>query len=72
MVAVSEDGRSSIGLVAADALEHAAAVVKAMAEYVDLGVLPWDEIAVHPDPLRLLHGFLRLEAAPTATRRAAD
>ena len=70
MLAVAEDGRPAIGLVAADALEDAAAVVEAMGEYVDLGVLPGDELAVHPDPLGLLHGSS--VGGGRCTRRAAD
>jgi hypothetical protein len=48
---VPKDCGSPLGLVAADALEHPAAVVEAVAEHVDLGVLPGNEIAIHPDPL---------------------
>ena len=55
---MAEDRRAALGLVAADPLEDAGAVVEAVAENVDLGVVPGDELAVHPDPLGLLHGFL--------------
>ena len=41
-----------LGLVAADPLEDAGAVVQAVAEHVDLGVVPGDELPVHPDPAR--------------------
>ena len=44
-----------VGLVAADALEDARAVVQAVREHVDLGVLPGDELAVVPDQLRFDH-----------------
>ena len=40
-----------VGLVGADALEHAHAVVQGVGEDVDLGVVPGDELAVHPDLL---------------------
>src|SRR5204863_8646197 len=35
--------------------DGAGGVVMAVAEYVDVGVVPGDVLAVHPDPLRLLH-----------------
>ncbi|HEY6094971.1 MAG TPA: RNB domain-containing ribonuclease, partial [Gallionellaceae bacterium] len=43
---VAEDRRPAVRLVAADPLEDAGAVVEAMAEDVDLGVVPGDELAV--------------------------
>ena len=52
---MAEDGRAALGLVGADALEDAGAVVEAVAENVDLGVVPGDELAIHPDALGLLH-----------------
>ena len=55
VVGVAEDRRADLGVVAADALEDAGAVVQAVREYVDLGVLPCDELAVHPDEVRWLH-----------------
>ena len=55
VVGVAEDRRADLGVVAADALEDAGAVVQAVREYVDLRVLPGDELAVHPDEVRLLH-----------------
>ena len=57
MIGVAEDGRADLGVVAAHALEDAGAVVQAVREYVDLRVLPVDELAVHPDEVRLLHVF---------------
>ena len=56
VVAVAEDRRAALGLVAADALEDAGAVVQPVAEHVDLRVLPGHELAVLPDQLSLLHG----------------
>src|SRR3954453_3492616 len=56
MLAMPEDRGAAVGLVCPDALEDPGAVVEAVAQYVDLGVVPRDEIAIHPDPLRLLHG----------------
>ena len=47
-----------LGVVAADALEDARAVVQAVRQYVNLRVLPCDELAVHPDEVRLLHVVL--------------
>ena len=52
---VAEDRRADLRVVAADALEHARAVVQAVREYVDLRVLPGDELPVQPDEVRLLH-----------------
>jgi len=53
-----EHGRALLGLVAADSLENARSVVEAVAEDVDVGVVPSDELAIHPDPVGLLHVFL--------------
>jgi hypothetical protein len=55
VLAVAEDRRPAVGVIAADALEDPCAVVEPVAEYVDLGVVPCHELAVHPDPLTLLH-----------------
>ena len=46
------------GLVGALALEHAGAVVQAVRQYVDLGVLPGNELSVVPDEVRLFHELL--------------
>ena len=53
VLAKPEDGRAVGCLVAADALEHAGAVVQAVRPDVDLGVGPVDELTVHPDRLGL-------------------
>ena len=55
VLAVAEDRRAALGLVAADALEDAGPVVEPVAEHVDLGVLPAHELAVVPDQLSRLH-----------------
>ena len=55
MVLVAEDRGAARGLVGADALEDAGAVVERVRQYVDLCVLPGDEFAVHPDEVRLVH-----------------
>jgi hypothetical protein len=55
---MAEDRRSLLGVVGADPLEHAGSVVQAVAEHVDLGVVPRDELAIHPDALGLLHAVL--------------
>ncbi len=55
VLAVAEDGRASLGLIAADALEDAGAVVQPVAEHVRLCVLPRHELAVLPDQFRRLH-----------------
>ena len=57
---MAEDRRAAVGRVAADALEDAGPVVEPVAENVDLGVFPGDELTVHPDPLGLLHVCLRV------------
>ena len=49
VLGVAEHRRADLGVVAAHALEDARAVVQTMGEHVDLGVLPGDELAVHPD-----------------------
>ena len=55
MVAEAEDCRAARGVVAADALEDAGAVVEAVRADVHGGVRPVDELAVHPDLLGLAH-----------------
>ena len=50
----AEHGRALRGLVGADALEHAGAVVQRVGEDVDLRLVPVDELAVHPDLRRRL------------------
>src|SRR5207302_1903067 len=42
VVGQPEDGRALLGLVGANALEHATAVVQGVGEDVDLGVVPGD------------------------------
>jgi hypothetical protein len=55
-ILVAEDrGTLGLGVVAADALEDAGAVVQAVREHVDLRVLPRDELAVHPNEVRCVH-----------------
>ncbi|OIQ70299.1 hypothetical protein GALL_480910 [mine drainage metagenome] len=49
VLAQAEDGRALVGLVGAHALESAAAVVQGVGQHVNLGVAPFDELAVHPD-----------------------
>ena len=55
MLGVAEHRRAELGVVAAHAVEHAGAVVQPVREDVDLGVLPGDEISVHPDEVGGLH-----------------
>src|SRR6185312_1020061 len=55
VVEMTEDRRADRGVVAAHALEDARAVVEPVREYVNLRVLPFDELPVHPDEVRLLH-----------------
>jgi len=43
---MAEDRRPAIGLIAADPFEDACAVVQAVREDVNLGVLPGDELPV--------------------------
>src|SRR5918995_7174314 len=52
---MAEDCRPPLAVVAADSLEHAGPVVETVGEHVDVGLVPGDEIAVHPDQLDLLH-----------------
>ena len=72
VVVVAEDRRADLGVVAAHALEDARAVVQAVREYVDLRVLPGDELPVHPDEVRLLHVVLLLVAGARALPRVAS
>ena len=55
MVGVAEDRRAALGLIAADPLEDAGAVVQPVAEHVGLGVLPAHELAVLPNQIDLIH-----------------
>src|SRR4029077_15037063 len=55
VVGEAEDGRAAIGLVGADPLEDTRAVVQAVGADVDGRVGPVDQLAVHPDLLRLAH-----------------
>ena len=55
VVGPAEDRRTELGLVATHAVEHARAVVQPVREDVDLGVLPGDEIAVHPNEIGWVH-----------------
>ena len=72
VVVQPEDGGAALGVVAADALEDAGAVVQAVRADVDPGVRPVHELAVHPDLLGLLHRPLRsLIDAATSDRLAA-
>ena len=71
MLGVAEHRRAELGVVAAHAVEHAGAVVQAVREDVDLGVLPGDEFSIHPDELGGLHvhqllirGFRALPRSP--------
>jgi hypothetical protein len=51
----AEDRRAALGLVAADPLEHARAVVESVGEDVRGRLLPGDELAVLPDQFCLFH-----------------
>src|SRR3954467_6602233 len=71
VVEVAEDRRPDLGVVAADALEDARAVVEPVREYVNLRVLPLDELAVHPDEVRLLHVDAPYRRCPSTARVAS-
>ena len=49
VIAEAEDGRPLLGLVGAQALEDAAAVVQGVGQDVDLGLAPGQPLAVQPD-----------------------
>ena len=55
VLGVAEHGGPELGVVAADPLEHAGAVVQPVRQDVDLGVLTGDEISVHPDEVGGIH-----------------
>ena len=68
MVRQPEDRDASRRRVRADPLEYPRAVVKSVAEYVDLGLVPRDQLTVHPDALARGngHGYtLSAMASPT-------
>ena len=65
VLAVAEDGGAALGLIAADPLEDAGAVVQAVAEHVRPGLVPGHELAVLPDQLSGLH---RLRSMPARRR----
>ena len=53
VLAMAEDVAASVGpLVAADALEHTEAVVERVGHDVDVGLVPGDQGAIHPDKIR--------------------
>ena len=68
VVGEAEDGRAALGLVGADPLEDARAVVQAVRADVDGRVGPVDQLAVHPDLLRLAH----LRLVPSVAWRSAN
>jgi hypothetical protein len=49
MVVESEYGGALWSVVGPDPLEYAGAVVQGVREEMDIGVVPWDELAVAPD-----------------------
>src|SRR6185437_5885282 len=71
VVEVPEHRGADLGVVAADALEDARAVVEPVREYVNLRVLPLDELAVHPDEVRLLHVDAPYRRCPSTARVAS-
>ena len=66
MLGVAEHRGTELGVVAAHALEHSRAVVQAVRQDVDLGVLPGDEFSVHPDEV----GGVHVHCAPLRGGRA--
>ena len=55
VLAVAEDGGTALGLITADPLEDAGAVMQAVAEDVGRRLVPGHELAVLPDQLSRLH-----------------
>ena len=54
--------------IGALALEHRARIVQAMCKHMDLGIRPFDELAVHPDKsVELVEGNGCHEYLPRAT-----
>ena len=53
VVGQPEHGRAGIGRVGPDALEDSAAVVEGVGEDMDAGVVPVDQLSIHPDLLGL-------------------
>jgi hypothetical protein len=54
----AKDGRASIGGVGPYPFKGSGAVVESVRENVDLGLVPIDQLAVHPDRLRRCNGHL--------------
>src|SRR4029078_5574274 len=71
VVEVAEERRADLGVVAADAPAHARGVVEPVREYVNLRVLPLDELPVHPDEVRLLHVAAPYRRWPSPARVAS-
>ena len=69
----TEDGRTVHGVVAADALEDAGAVVQAVGRDVGGGVCPRDDFAVFPDELSFLSvlgaSVAKIRSLASAVRR---
>ena len=60
----------NLAAIGALALEHRAGIVQAMGQHVDLGVRPFDELAVHPDKaVKLVEGNGCHDNLPRATAR---
>ena len=68
VVGEPEDGGAAVGGVAADALEHAGAVVEPVRTDVDPRVGPVDELAAEPDLLGFLHLRANLTGRPEVER----
>src|SRR5579864_223899 len=62
MIAVAEDPRAMPRVVGPFALEDAGAVVQAVGQDVDLGLIPGDDLSVVPDQLHLFHARLLKDA----------
>ena len=58
VIVVAEDRRSTGRFVGALTLEHSGSVVETVRQYVDLRVLPGDQLSVVPDEVRCFHGVL--------------
>ena len=71
VLGVAEHRRPELGVVAADALEDAGAVVQAVRQDVDLRVLPGDEVSVHPDEVGGIHVRRRSYSRLSSTARVA-
>ena len=68
MLLESEHGGTAGRLVAANAFKDAEAVVQRVADQMDLGVVPIDDLAVRPDSFGRFHPLVPVPATASVSR----